>query len=137
MPQRILFICTGNSVRSIMAEAIANELGKGALQAFSAGAAPYGVVNPLTIATLAAHGHKTDAFHSKPLSQFLDDDFDVVITVCDNARQSCPVWPRKTHVEHWDIEDPSEFTGSDEGRKAFFERIYADIRGRIEELLRH
>ena len=120
-----------------MAEAIANEFGKGGWQAFSAGAAPYGVVNPLTIETLAAHGHKTDGFHSKPLTQFLDDDFDIVITVCDNARQSCPVWHRLTHVEHWDIEDPSEFTGSDEERKAFFERIYADIRGRIEELLRH
>lgn len=119
-----------------MAEAIANELGKGAWQAFSAGAAPYGVVNPLTIATLKAHGHKTNGLHSKPLSQFLDDEFDIVITVCDNARQACPIWPRETHVEHWDIEDPAAFIGTVEERKAFFERIYADIRGRIEELLR-
>jgi len=126
-----------------MAEAIANDLGRDIWQAFSAGAAPYGVVNPLTIATLKAHGHKTDGLYSKPLSQFLDDDFDVVITVCDNARQSCPVWPApktagrpgKTHVEHWDIEDPSEFSGSESEKRAFFEPIYADIRGRIEKLL--
>lgn len=134
-----------------MAEAIANEIGKGGWQAFSAGAAPYGAINPLTIETLKAHGHETDELYSKPLSKFLDENFDVVITVCDNARQSCPVWPakktadrpsrptagkpHKTHVEHWDIEDPSEFSGSESERRAFFELIYADIKGRIEKLL--
>jgi arsenate reductase len=135
MPHRLLFICTGNSARSIMAEAILNHLGRGKYVAQSAGAKPSGIVNPLTIETLRAYGIDTAGLHSKSLTQFLDQDFDTVITVCDNARQSCPIWPGRTRMLHWSIDDPSEFRGTDDEKKAFFERIYRDIEGRISALI--
>jgi arsenate reductase len=90
MMKTILFICTGNSARSVMAEVLMNELGEGRYQAFSAGAQPSGEVNPLTIETLNAHGHSTDGLRSKSLTEFLDKDIDIVVTVCDNARGRPP-----------------------------------------------
>jgi len=142
MPHRVLFICTGNSARSIMAEAILNSLGRGEYVAQSAGAKPSGIVNPLTIETLRAHGHVTDGLYSKPLNQFLGQDFETVITVCDNARQSCPVWPRpgrgkpgQARMLHWSIADPAEIRDSDDDKRAFFERIYSDIESRIRKFI--
>ena len=143
MPHRVLFICTGNSARSIMAEAILNKLGRGEYVAQSAGAKPSGIVNPLTIETLRVHGHVTDGLYSKPLDQFLGQDFDTVITVCDNARQSCPIWPARptagksgqARMLHWSIADPAEIRSSDDDRKAFFERIYRDIERRIRAFI--
>lgn len=131
----ILFICTGNSARSVMAEVLMNELSGGRYRAFSAGAKPSGEVNPLTIEVLKAHGHSTAGLYSKPLTEFLQKDLDVVVTVCDKARESCPVWPKKTKVMHWGFEDPAEFHGSREERLAFFEKIYGQIRERIERFL--
>ena len=110
----ILFICTGNSARSVMAEVLMNELGQGSYRAFSAGAKPSGEVNPLTIETLKSHGHNTDGLRSKSLTEFLDQDLDIVVTVCDHARESCPVWPQKTVVMHWGFDDPATFEGSRE-----------------------
>lgn len=118
-----------------MGEVITNELGKGVLSAVSAGAKPSGEVNPLTIETLKAHGHNTSGLRSKPLSEFLGQDFDYVITVCDSARKACPYWPGKAIMEHWDIEDPAEAAGNREERLIVFERIYQDIRSRIERFL--
>jgi arsenate reductase len=135
MMKTILFICTGNSARSVMAEVLMNELGEGRYQAFSAGAQPSGEVNPLTIETLNAHGHSTDGLRSKSLTEFLDKDIDIVVTVCDNARESCPVWPRKTAVMHWGFDDPAVFEGTREEKLAFFEKIYGQIRERIERFL--
>jgi arsenate reductase len=131
----ILFICTGNSARSVMAEVLTNELGEGRYRAFSAGAQPSGEVNPLTIETLKAHGHNTDGLRSKSLTEFLDRDLDIVVTVCDNARESCPLWPKKTTVMHWGVDDPAAFEGNREERLAFFEKIYGQIRERIERYL--
>ena len=131
----ILFICTGNSARSVMAEVLTNELGNARYLAFSAGAKPSGEVNPLTIEVLKAHGHSTAGLHSKSLTEFLDKDLDIVVTVCDNARESCPVWPKKTIVMHWGFEDPAAFDGSREEKLAFFEEIYGRIRARIERFL--
>ena len=122
--KKILFICRGNSARSVMAEVLMNQLGKGKYQAFSAGAVPTGVVNPLTILVLTEHGHDTSSLRSKPLNEFLDEDFDVVITVCDDARESCSVWPKKTMVLHWSFEDPAAFGGLEKERQAFFEKTY-------------
>ncbi|UCC79743.1 MAG: arsenate reductase ArsC [Candidatus Zixiibacteriota bacterium] len=133
--KKILFICTGNSARSVMAEVLMNELGEGRYRAFSAGAKPSGEVNPLTIEILKAHNHSTGSLRSKPLSEFLDKDLDVVVTVCDKARQSCPAWPRKTLVLHWGFDDPAEFEGNPKERLAFFEKIYGQIRERIERFL--
>jgi len=135
MPHRVLFICTGNSARSIMAEAILNTLGRGEYIAQSAGAKPSGMVNPLTIETLRAHGHVTDGLYSKPLDQFLGQDFDTVITVCDNARKACPIWPSLTKMLHWSIADPAEIRDSDNDKRAFFERIYGDIESRIRKFI--
>ncbi len=131
----ILFICTGNSARSVMAEVLTNELGAGRYKAFSAGAKPSGEVNPLTIETLKAHGHATGGLRSKPLNEFLDMKLDIVVTVCDNARESCPVWPDKTEVLHWGLEDPVAFEGSYEEKLIFFEKIYGQIKEKIERFL--
>jgi len=131
----ILFICTGNSARSVMAEVLTNELGAGRYKAFSAGAKPSGEVNPLTIETLKAHGHATGGLRSKPLNEFLDMKLDIVVTVCDNARESCPVWPDKTEVLHWGFEDPVAFEGSYEEKLIFFEKIYGQIKEKIERFL--
>ncbi len=135
MPHRVLFICTGNSARSILAEAILNKLGEGRYAAQSAGAKPSGTINPLTIETLRTYGIDTAGLYSKPLSQFLGHDFDTVITVCDNARQSCPIWPGPTKMLHWSIADPSEFVGDESQKRAFFDRIYGDIERRIKDFL--
>jgi len=140
---RVLFICTGNSARSIMAEAILNKLGQGEYIAQSAGAKPSGVVNPLTIHTLQAHGHDTNGLYSKPLDQFLGQDFDIVITVCDNAKQSCPVWPArptadkpgKTTMLHLSIEYPAEAVGDEREKRVFFDKIYRDLESRIVALI--
>lgn len=133
--QSILFICTGNSARSVMAEVLMNEFGDGRYKAFSAGAKPSGVVNPLTIEILKSHGHNTDGLRSKSLAEFLGKDLDIVVTVCDKARESCPVWPRKTVVMHWGFDDPAAFEGSREEKLVFFEKIYGQIRERIERFL--
>ena len=132
----ILFICTGNSARSVMAEVLMNELGHGKYQAFSAGAKPSGQVNPLTIEILKSHDHSIDGLRSKSLTEFLDKDLDIVVTVCDSARESCPVWPRKTRVMHWGFDDPAVFEGTQDEKRAFFEKIYGQIRERIERFLK-
>lgn len=133
--KKILFICTGNSARSVMAEVLMNQLGKGKYQAFSAGAVPTGVVNPLTIQVLMEHGHDTSSLRSKPLDEFINEDFDVVITVCDDARKACPVWPKRTRVLHWSLTDPGAFEGAEEEKRVFFEKIYGQIEERINKFL--
>lgn len=134
--KRVLFICTGNSARSIMAEILMNHLGRGRYQAFSTGAAPTGVVSRLTLQTLEGHGHDTVGLRSKPLDELLDKDFYIVITVCDGAKESCPLWPKKTRVLHWSLEDPAAFDGTEKEKIAFFERIYRQIEKKVEEFLR-
>jgi len=126
--RKILFICVGNSARSIMAEAVMNHFGRGQYQAFSAGAKPSGQVNPLTIEILKAKGVPVDGLRSKSIEEFLDEDLDTVITVCDNARESCPVWPRKTRVLHWNFPDPAAFKGPLKAKLEFFGKIYEEIK---------
>lgn len=135
MMKTILFICTGNSARSVMAEVLTNELGTGRCRAFSAGAQPSGEVNPLTIETLKSHGHATSGLRSKPLEEFLDMELDIVVTVCDNARESCPVWLGKTRMFHWGFDDPAALEGSREEKLAFFEKIYIQIKEKITRFL--
>ncbi len=134
--KRILFICTGNSARSIMAELLMNHLGKGEYQAFSAGAVPTGIVNPLTLQTLKERSHNITGLRSKPLDEFIDEEFDIVVTVCDDAKEACPVWPKKTKVLHWSFEDPAAFGGPEKEKRAFFEKIYGQIEERIGKFLR-
>lgn len=131
--EKILFICTGNSARSIMAEALVNHIAGEKYWAYSAGAKPSGVIHPLTIKTLESKGIKTDSLRSKPLDEFRDWQFDIVITVCDSARESCPVWPRKTRILHWDIPDPAAKEGSEKEKESFFQEIFALLREKISE----
>jgi len=133
--KKILFICTGNSARSVMAEVLVNELSEGRYVAFSAGANPSGTINPLTIETLKKNKHNTDGLRSKPIDEFVTQKIDIVITVCDHAREWCPVWPKKTKVLHWGFEDPADFEGGEEEKAIFFNSVYLQIRIRISEFL--
>lgn len=135
----VLFLCTGNSARSIMAEAILQKLGSGRFVASSAGSRPTGEVNPGAISQLAENGYETDGFRSKSWHEFDAPDarpFDFIVTVCDNAAgESCPVWPGRPLTAHWGIPDPAAAAGADEQIRVAFARAFAELSARIEKLL--
>ena len=112
----VLFLCTGNSARSILAEAILEKLGQGRFRAYSAGSQPKGAVNPNTIRLLQGLGYDTSRFRSKSWTEFARPgapELDFVFTVCDNAAgEACPVWPGQPMTAHWGIPDPADATGS-------------------------
>jgi arsenate reductase len=130
-PIRVLFVCTGNSARSIMAEALLRRHGQGRFEVFSAGTDPRGV-NPLTFRVLSEAGIDASWARSKSVQEFLGQPFDYVITVCDQARQSCPVFPGAHESLHWGYEDPAEATGTDEERLAVFRRVLTALAERIQ-----
>lgn len=107
MKKKILFLCTGNVARSQMAEALANQLHGDSVEAVSAGSRPGRGIHPLAVRALAEKGIDADGAPSKGAAQFLDEPFDVVVTVCDSAALDCPTWPGAKRIEHWPIEDPS------------------------------
>jgi arsenate reductase len=115
-PFNVLFLCTGNSARSIMAEAILNKLGAGKFRAHSAGSQPKGEVNPHAVQLLQSLGYDTSGFRSKPWSEFAQagaSSLDFVFTVCNNAAgETCPVWPGQPMTGHWGMPDPAEAKGS-------------------------
>ncbi len=131
----VLVLCTGNSARSILAEVLINELGRGRLSAFSAGSRPVGRVNPGAIGKLAREGHDVTGLESRSWDRFSGPDapeIDIVITVCDNAAgESCPVWNGKPVTAHWGIPDPA----SAEAPRPAFDAAYDALRSRIEALL--
>jgi arsenate reductase len=129
-PVRVLFVCTGNSARSQMAEALLREFGKGAFETFSAGTEPRGV-NPLTVRALANVGIDISGARSKSVAEFLGQPFDYVVTVCDRARESCPVFPGGGETIHWGFDDPAEATGTEPERLAVFERVLGEIATRL------
>ena len=137
-PYHVLFLCTHNSARSILAEALLNRFGQGGFRAYSAGSHPAGRPNPLAIATLEKLGVPTDGLRSKRWDEFAKPGapgLDFVFTVCDNAAQEvCPVWPGQPISAHWGVEDPSQFEGSDEERAREFFRVAMILKRRIEFL---
>ena len=138
MPDRIynvLFLCTGNSARSILAESILRKDGAGRFRAFSAGSQPKGEVNPLALKVLASFDYPTGDLRSKSWLEFAQAEapaLDFVFTVCDNAAdESCPIWPGQPMTAHWGIEDPAAVQGTEFDREAAFVAAFRYLRNRI------
>ena len=127
----VLFVCTHNSARSIMAEALLREKGGHAYEAFSAGTEA-AEVRPLTLQVLREAGIPTQGLRSKSFEEYRGRTFDYVITVCDSARQACPVFPGEGQRCHWGYDDPSAATGSERERLAAFRTIFSAISERID-----
>ncbi|MCZ0964185.1 metalloregulator ArsR/SmtB family transcription factor [Paracoccus benzoatiresistens] len=132
----VLFICSGNSARSIFAEALLRDLGRGKFQAFSAGTRPGTALNPLALEVLARNGHDTTILRSKHISEFQRPSapvMDFVFTVCDTAAaEECPPWPGQPITGHWGLPDPVKATGTDAEKALAFAQTYAALRRRIE-----
>ncbi|QOZ10842.1 arsenate reductase ArsC [Bradyrhizobium sp. CCBAU 51765] len=138
MPDRVynvLFLCTGNSARSVLAESILRKDGAGRFRSFSAGSTPKGAVHPLALRTLQSMDYPVDGMRSKSWLEFAAPDapvMDFVFTVCDNAAgESCPVWPGQPTTAHWGIEDPAAVEGTEIERLAAFSRAFRYLKNRI------
>lgn len=131
-PIRVLFVCTGNSARSILGEVLLREAGRGDFEVHSAGTHP-GRVNPLTIRVLEEAGLPTDGLRSKSVDEYLDHEFEYVITVCDDARQECPAFPGDHQSLHWGYDDPAAIEGDEETRLRAFRRTMTAMGERINQ----
>jgi arsenate reductase (thioredoxin) len=131
----VLFLCTGNSARSVIAESILNRDGGGRFRAFSAGSHPKGAVHPMALQVLEDYGYPTESLRSKPWNEFARADapvLDFVFTVCDNAASEvCPVWPGQPMTAHWGIEDPAAAEGTHLERLAAFVAAFRHLKNRI------
>lgn len=138
-PFNVLVLCTGNSARSILGEALFNHLGGGRIRAFSAGSRPTGTVNPLALETLAKHGIPLPEARSKSWDEFVGGDaaqIDFIFTVCAAAAgETCPIWPGHPTTAHWGIADPAHVEPL-EARRAAFEQAYAQLRERVEAFVK-
>ena len=132
----VLVLCTGNSARSIMAEALINTMGRSRFRAYSAGSHPGGTVNPFAVEQVMATGYPVDALRSKSWDEFAAPEapqMDFVITVCDNAAgEVCPYWPGSPLTAHWGFEDPAAVVGSDEEKRQAFQKIFRQILNRVQ-----
>jgi arsenate reductase len=133
--KRILFLCTGNAARSQMAEGLARAFHGDVLDVVSAGSRPAGWVHPLAIRALAEIGIDASGQTSKSAEPFLDQEFDVVVTVCDSAAKDCPLWPNAKRIEHWPIEDPSWGPDDPATRYDRFVATRNELQRRIDELV--
>ena len=134
-PYNVLFLCTGNSARSILAEALINHMGKGRFHGYSAGSHPKGQVHPISIALLEERGLPTEGLRSKSWDEFAAagaPPLDFVFTVCDNAAgEVCPYWPGQPVTGHWGIEDPAAVAGTDDRKRQAFNRAFTALERRI------
>ena len=135
MTHRVLILCTGNCVRSQMAEGLLRHLGGSAYEVHSAGSHPNGYVSPLAIEAMREIGIDISAHRSKSISEFASQRFGTVITVCDSAAEECPVFPGAPQRIHWSIWDPGAVTGAHEEKLAAFRRIRDDLAARLREFL--
>ena len=133
-PVRVIFVCTGNSARSQMAEALLRRDGGDAFDVVSAGVSPR-PISPMTVRALDKVGIDISDARSKPVGQFLGQRFDYVITVCDRARATCPVFPGGSVTLHWGVDDPAEATGTQEERQVAFDRALRELSIRIHTFL--
>ena len=130
---KILFLCTGNSARSIIAEYLVRKLAGDRFVSFSAGSHPKGAVHPLALEVLADYyGIDASAARSKSWDELRGERFDFVITVCDNARESCPYWPGQPVLAHWGTDDPAAWVGTPKGRLQAFRKAAAELYRRID-----
>ncbi|WP_040296926.1 arsenate reductase ArsC [Alcanivorax hongdengensis] len=135
-PLNLLFLCTGNSCRSILGEALANHLGEGRLRGLSAGSQPTGQVNPNALAVLARHHVPAGEPSSKSMDDLEGEKVDLVITVCDAAAgEACPIWLGDTLKVHWGLPDPAHVTGTQEEIVGAFEATYQALHARLSALL--
>jgi len=132
----VLFLCTGNSARSILAEAILSRLGAGRFHAHSAGSHPKGEVHPTALEVLRERGYDPSGFRSKSWDELAEPGapaLDFVFTVCDDAAgEACPVWPGQPMTAHWGVEDPAAFEGPEDEQRWIFRRTYLELERRIE-----
>ena len=133
--KRVLILCTGNSCRSQMAEGLWRSLGKGRWESHSAGSKPSGYVHPLALQAMRERGIDIDSSRSKSVEEFAGQQFDVVVTVCNNAKESCPVFPDAVELLHWPFDDPADAQGSEEEKMEFFRRVRDEIEDRIRRYL--
>ncbi len=138
-PYNVLFLCTGNSARSIMAEVLLSAMGRGRFKAYSAGSHPAGEVNPYAIELIRRNRLPVDGLRSKNWDEFAAPgapELDFVVTVCDNAAgEVCPVWPGQPMTAHWGIEDPAAVPGSEEEKRKAFFRAYTQLSNRLSIFL--
>ena len=132
----VLFLCTGNSARSIFAEAILNRIGQGRFRAYSAGSHPKGSVHPMALEILRERGCDTRALRSKSWNDFAQPGapaLDFIFTVCDGAAgEVCPIWPGQPMTAHWGVDDPAAFRGPEERQRLLFQRVYLELERRID-----
>jgi len=131
---RVLILCTGNSARSQMAEGLLRQIGEASFEVKSGGIIA-SFVRPQAIAVMKEINIDISGHRSKSVDEFAGQEFDYVITVCDNAKESCPVFPGKTRLIHWSFDDPAEASGSDEEKLAIFRRVRDEIRVRVKDFV--
>jgi protein-tyrosine-phosphatase len=134
-PYHVLFLCTGNSARSLLAECALERWGAGRFRAFSAGSHPAAAPHPITLSVLSELDYDTTGLRSKSWDEFSGPDappLDFVFTVCDHARgEACPLWPGQPIIAHWGVEDPAAYAGPPDRQRALFRRIYFELENRI------
>lgn len=133
--KKVLVLCTGNSCRSQMAEALWRELGQGEWESYSAGSLPSGYVHPMAIEVMRELDQDLSQNRSKHVDEYLDETFDLVVTVCDSAKESCPTLAGVQHIEHWPFYDPADAEGSDTEKLTVFRDVRDQIREKIQEFL--